>query len=1049
MTSLIKFFIERPFVVNMLMAFFIFTGICGMLSAKYNTYPDVDTGIISIETAFPGAGPEDVELTITEPLERELLHVDGVDKIISTSMEGLSSIQVICNASDSMSKYDLVEKDIHNAIDRAMASMPSNLPGKPQVLRPEKSKNFPLMQILLTGAVPEETLRTTARSLRLELRGIPGVSGVSLSGYRDREVRVMLDETKIRQLGLSYEAVIEAVNRRNVRRSGGSLESVAGEQDVLTIGKFKDPKDIQDVILFEGEPGDIVRIKDVARLLYDYADPLVRSRINGNTAIVLSPKGEELADKLGAAERIKAFIEQKNQLLPTNMQLVVVNDSSKLTTNMLDVLIGNALAGIVLVFFVLLAFFELRFTIWVALGIPTSIFMVFTLLPVLGISVNILSMSALILMLGILVDDAVVVAESIFRYREYGHGPNEAALIGVQKVMVPVFASAITTVVTLAPMAFLGGIQGKIMWVIPVMAILVLAMSLFECKFILPSHIAHSFSDKKQSCLSRPWFEWVEQQYEALMMKVVPRRYAFMLGAVIVFSVLAYISAKTVVIAISPKSDTDIIFVKAEAPVGTSLLGMEQLLLGLEKDVRAVVPDEALDNIVVTAGHHDHNNRKVTEGRDLAWGIISVYLKPANDREVNSLDLQVDLRERLLEKQQFKRLNVIVESLGPSMGWPLEAVVIGNGDDRFIVADLIADYVKTIEGVTDSWSSYVAGKPVISLRPDYEALSRYGLTVGDISTAVKIAYSGQIIDQFETIDENIGYRLMLDGLDMADPASLYSLTVTSASGKLISLRSLVEFEQQPGEGTIRHFLGDRATTIYADIDRTIIGLSELNASVAKFVEEKNIYQEYPEVTVYFDGEMVTSAEQGGSAAKAFFIALVSIVFILVLLFRSALQPLMVITLIPLGVIGVFFVFSLHGLEMSMTGLIGIAGLMGVIVNDALVMLDRFNTERALHGKNEPMLLHDRQIVECASIRLRPIVITTVTTFAGLFPAAYGLSGSYDLITPMIMVMLWGVLLASITTLFLLPCLYAMERDLIKFFRKDIAMQKLDNVIMYN
>ncbi|MGB5326495.1 MAG: efflux RND transporter permease subunit, partial [Pseudomonadales bacterium] len=742
-------------------------------------------------------------------------------------------------------------------------------------------------------------------------------------------------------------------------------------------------------------------------------------------------------------------VSRTNDGLPADMKIVSLNDASVMTSTMLDVLLGNALAGMLLVFIVLLAFFEFRFTIWVVLGIPTSIMMVFTLLPVLGISVNLLSMSALILMLGILVDDAVVIAESIFRQREYGHPPNEAALLGVEKVMLPVFASALTTVVALAPMAFLGGIQGKIMWVIPVMAMLVLLMSLLECKFILPGHIAHSFRDGARTRLSRPWFEWVENAYEAIMMRIVPARYLFVLGVLILFALLAAFAARNAIVVINPKSDTDIVFVKAEAPIGTSFTEMERRLLALEKTIREVVPAEALDQIVVTAGHHDHNNRRATEGRDVAWGMVSIFLKQANDRHVNSLDLQQQLREALSNERDYRRLTVITQMIGADMGWPLEAVVIGNGSDRFAVADMIHEFVATIPGVTDHWTSYVGGKPVVSLELDYVALASHDLSVSDVSDAVQIAFNGKIVDQYETIEENINYRMLLDGIEVTDPASLYSLTVSNSRGDVIPLRQLVEFRQQPGEGTISHFLGDRATTVFADIDRSVIGLKEINQKVAGFLAQSDIGQRFPYVSVYFDGELVTTEEQTGSAAKAFLVALVCIAFILILLFHSALQPLMVIALIPFGVIGVFCVFVLHGLEMSMAGLVGIAGLMGVIVNDALVMLDRFNTERRLHSAEANTLLHDRQIVECASVRLRPIVITTVTTCAGLFPAAYGFSGSYDLITPMIMVMLWGVMIASLTTLFVLPCFYAMERDLLKLLNRKLVLQRLDDVIMYN
>jgi multidrug efflux pump subunit AcrB len=335
------------------------------------------------------------------------------------------------------------------------------------------------------------------------------------------------------------------------------------------------------------------------------------------------------------------------------------------------------------------------------------------------------------------------------------------------------------------------------------------------------------------------------------------------------------------------------------------------------------------------------------------------------------------------------------------------------------------------------------------LKLDYNALARYELTVGEVSSAVKIAFNGKVVDTFETIEDTIIYRMQLDGVDVRDPASLYSLAVTNSRGDNILLRSLVEFEQRAGEGTIRHHLGDRATTVFADIDRSIISMQALNSMVADYIDDRDFARRFPELSFYQGGELVTEREQAGEIGKALIIALIAIFLILLLLFRSYLQPFMVLSMIPLGVGGVLVAFAIQGMVLSFAALVGIAGLMGVIVNDALVMLDRLNAERRAHSQRGETLLHDRQIVECASVRLRPVVITTVTTCAGLFPAAYEIGGSNELITPMIMVMFWGVLIASLATLLLLPCFYAIERDLVARLRPGYARQSLEEVVMYN
>ncbi len=1049
MERLLGFFVQRPLLVNILMIMVIIGGITGMNSLSYNAFPSVDTGLISVVTNHPGASAEDIELSITTPLEREFLHIDGVDKVVSNSIEGQSTIMVMGFQEHSSARYDEVEMEVYNAIDRARASLPLDLHGNPVVSRPENTANAPVIQLLVVGSVPEETLREIARKVQLELRNIEGVSAVNREGYRNREVRILLDDLKMRRLGISYEQVHQAINSRNVRASGGSVQSAAGEQDVLTIGKFREPKDVENVIIFEGSPGDFVRVRDIARVHDDFADPVTGTFVGGRQAIGLMVRAGEHADHLGTANRVKAYLEAKRQHLPADVQFIVIMDDSKNTLAMLDVLVSNAIAGIFLVVLVLMCFFRFRLTIWVALGIPVSIMMVFSVMPILDISVNMLSMAALILMLGILVDDAVVTAESIFRHHEYGHHPAEAAVIGSHRVVLPVVTSALTTIVALAPAAFLGGLQGKVFFIIPVMAILVLGMSLLECKFMLPAHIAHTLESCGSGKLSRAWFQRVEDAYESLMMKVVRRRYLF-IGLVLAASlVAAVLSSRFILFNPTPETNIDLLHIKVESAIGTPLHAMEKKLQVLERELREIIPAGDLDDIVYSVGHHDVDRASVTEGQDSAWGVITIYLKPAAERATNSIALRDQLVSLYARREGFELLQVRLPVEGVDMGEALEITVIGNTEQRFAAAERLMKYIREQEGVSEVWSDYVPGKPIISLHLDHEALSHYGLTVAEVSAAVKVAFNGQVVGTFDTVEDSIVYRMQLDGVDVRDPASLYSLAVVNKHGDNILLRSVVEFEQRSGEGTIRHFLGNRATTVYARIDRAAISVQEINQRAADFLASPAMTSSFRDVSYYQGGQMISEKEQTGEVGKAFMLSILGIFFILVLLFGSYLQPFFVLLMIPIGVIGVLVAFVVQGMVLSFAALMGIAGLMGVIVNDALVMLDRLNVERKHHSEHGETLLHDRQIVECASVRLRPVVITTLTTCAGLFPAAYELGGANELITPMIMAMFWGVLIASFATLFLVPCLYAVERDLAARLHPEYAQQQLDEVIMYN
>ncbi len=1020
------FFVHRPLLVNLLMVFAVVAGMAATSFMNFQSFPKVDLGIASVTTYRPGASSEDVELSITVPLEEEILTVDGVDKLLSASMEGLSVITVRLDPDAEDSAKILT--DLQKAVDRAASELPADLPSKPLVDELSSTK-MPVMEIHITGEVSEEALRRTARQLEDSLREIPGVAGVDKVGYRKREVRILLDPDRLQRLGVSYAEVESAIRQRNVRDSGGSLESFVAEKKVLVVGQFDHPKEVEEVIVRTAGPGDFVRVRDVAEVVLDYEDWKVRSRTDGRVGIALLVRKKAEADGLDTARAVRDFVASARRATPPGVELLMVNDISRFTYDFLDILTGNAALGFVLVFAVLLAFFHFRLAFWVAVGLPVAIAITFAAMPFAGLGVDVMTLTAFILVLGMLVDDAIVTGEAIERQRELGLEPAEASVRGVASVARPVIVSTLTTVLAFAPAAFLGGYEGKFLWALPVMALLALGGSLIECQLMLPAHLAHSIGTAPRP---KRWFEAVQRRYDRLIDWLIARRYATIAAFVAGCLLIVAWGALTIRFKLYPEIDVDTFFLKVELPEGSSFERTAEKVRELEDMVREVVPAVDLLNINTQVGHHDTDLYGAQEGLSPAWALITVFMAPQGERTTDSNDAIATLRRRTRELPDYKSIGVRPIEDAPVLGKPVEVEVIGNDPSRFELARILKEYLESADGVTEAWTSYRPGKDVVRLDLDHEALASRGLTVADVTRAVRIAFDGAVIDELRTVEEKIEYRLQFRPSEQGKMETLRHLVIVNSKGLPVPLRAVADFEIRPGEAAIKHYFGERTTTVYADIDPKQTSTAAINAELAGFVEEQGLLHRFERLRLWFGGEIEQQRDAVGNAGTAFALCLVSILFLLVVLFNSLTQPFLIMAVVPFGFTGVIAAYALQGIEMSMLAFIGILGLAGVLVNDSVVMIDVLNRRK---DKKTAAFLSDPEIGRGARERLRPVVITSVTTVAGLAPAAYGLAGSNPFMTPIVMAIAWGVAFGTFVSLLFLPCLYAAEQDLRRLFRR--------------
>jgi multidrug efflux pump subunit AcrB len=951
-------------------------------------------------------------------------------------MEGMSVITMRMDPDATNTRQILA--DIQKAVDRGSVKLPNDLLQAPLV-QELSTRTIPVVEIHVTGTVPELLLRQTADQLADGLREVDGVSGVDKVGHRDQEVKIYVNPDRLQHLGISYREIIDAINRRNVRDSGGSLDSFIAEKKVLTVGQFAYPEEVREVIIRSKSPGNHVRIRDVAEVILDYEDWQLRSLIDGEQSILLLPKKKPSADGVKTAAAIREFVRQAQKDASPGVKLVIVNDLSRFTFDMLDVLSSNAIIGLILLFAVLMIFFNLRLAFWVSAGLPLSILLTFLIMPIFNMGINTLTLTMLILMIGMLVDDAIVTSESIYAYREKGMEPRQASIEGRAAVAGPVIVSSLTTILAFAPLMFLGGLEGKFFWYIPAMVALLLGASLFECQFMLPSHLAHGGNKPLRP---KKWFSRVQDFYDRYIFKMIRWRYLTIFIFVFGFGGLVLFGVLTLKFNLYPETDIDTFNVKVELPEGASFEYTAEKVKALEKVVRTAVPEEELLNIAAKVGQHNTDLYGAAEGRNPGWALLTVYMLPQGQRQVNSNDIIADLRRQFKTLKGFQSLQVEPLKDTPVAGKPVELELIGNDPGRYELADIILAYLKKNPGVTEAWTSYKTGKEIVELDLDQTALSSRGLTTADVTRGVRIAFDGLLVDEHQTVDETIRYRMQFRPQEKGKLETLKNLVIVNERGNAIPLRGFAEAKTRPGQANIKHYLGQRSITVYADIDRKLIDVETINSDLADFIDRENLLHRFPGMRVWFGGELEQQKAALGNVLFAFLICSITILFVLVILFNSLTQPFLIMIVIPFGMSGIIIGFSLQGIEMSMLALIGVLGLIGVLVNDSLVMvasLNRLKESQETGSKQREKHLTEQQIADGASLRLRPIVITSLTTCAGLFPTAYGIAGSNPFISPMVMAMFWGILFGTLMSLILLPCLFAAEQDMRKLFWRVVTV----------
>jgi multidrug efflux pump subunit AcrB len=1026
MKAAIRFFANQPTLAYVLTFLIVFLGVSALTVIQRDNFPSVDLLEMTVTTRYPGASPEDVELNVTNEIEEELKEVDGIDKYTSFSMENISIVHIWIDRE--MPDRNKVKTDIRDAVSR-VSGLPVEVDEDPVVEELTTSTAIPVIEVGLTGDVPYALLRTVARRAEKALQAVPGVRSVTKYGYLDREIKVEITQTALERYQIASHEIVNAIQNRNIRATGGSFESYTSEKNIVTLAEFTDPMEAAEVIVRVSEGGSTIRVKDLAVLHDDFEPAKVRSRMNGTSAISFVVFKKESSDIIRTVDAVKQLVEDSRDQLPDGINIEYSNDKSRLVTNRLNVVVSNGLIGLALVMLMLSLFLNWHSAFWVALSIPVVLLGTLFVLPIFGAFLDTIAMGAMILVIGIIVDDGIVVAENIWRFREMGKAPLDAAVDGTYAVAKPVITTVVTTALAFVPMFFMTGMLGDFIFVIPLVVVIALSVSLIDTLFIMPAHLISRVrgGGELDGMKKNHRFERFRNYFGNVLHKLLPRRYV-VVGVFVGLMAAAFLYAeKYMDFVLFPTQSADEFYILAELPSGSSLDLTTEKLQEVEAIV-AALPDGELASYTTRIGTHGIYNL----GENENWALVGVYLTAFAKRDRNADEIVESLRAQTGQLDGFDKFTYIVDSGGPPVGRPVHLRVIGSDDQqRSALADAVVARLRDVDGVTDIERDDKAGKEQIVVDLDYIRLAEQELSVADVAKNLRLAYDGEIVTSVRYGDEDVDFRVILEEAARGSVEILGDLIIPNRNGRFVKLQEVADFRVDDGPSNFYHYDNVRTITVSANIDvEKTTSLLSTNA----VLDAINVQQDWPGMRIIAGGETEETEESMGSLVVAFAAAAVGIYLVLLLLFNSLIQPLIVMFAVPFGLIGVIFAFAVHGQSLGFLAMLGVIGLVGIVVNDSLILVNLANRMR---DANTGARANDI-IVNATKHRLRPILLTSVTTVAGLLPMAYGIGGSDPFSAPMALAMGYGILFATPLTLILLPCLMMVQNDVYRLAHRTFA-----------
>lgn len=1013
---MLKKFLENHVLANSTFTVVLLIGIISYIQLPRAQDPDVNFNWISIITALPGASSEDVEKLVTDPLEESIQKVQKIKFVSSTSREGISDILVRFEDIDQRT-FDKRINDLRREIqNKANAELPDEA-SDPTILEITTSNNFPTATLIVVGKANDELLRKTALNIRKDMQRINGVDTVNTAGLTDPELKVVFDPEQLRARGISPSQLSDTV--RTYFRDVVAGDMHIGEQAwlVRVDGTDADPGYLANLPIL-GTNGE-VKVSDVAQVSWGHEKFGKLSSIDNKPGVTLAVTKQAQTNILDLVADINTYIEQKNPLLEQKgMQLILLDDQTETTREAIDIMQDNALLGLILVMLVTWIFLGTHIAFFIGIGIPFTLAGTFWLLSGTGQTLNQNVLLAVVIVLGMLVDDAVVVVEAIYYRIQRGAQAMSAAIAALKEVFTPVTTSVATTMAAFLPLMLLPGIVGKFMFVVPFVVSVALAISLLEAYWILPVHISMVRLNLQQPTglqrLRVNFTHWLRLKYSKTLIRVLRRPKTSLAVVILLFlSAVGTIGSGMVRMEFFAFDPMRAFYINVEMPPGTPLATTMDTVASIEQKARKhILPGEkrALSS---TAGQMFTDTAPFF-GDSYGQVFVSLNPKDANMRSV--IEVIEGMRADVMATAGPRNLTMFKLSKGPPVTKPINIKVRGDNFEELRVAtDALRGILGSISPVSDITDNDSPGKHELALRLDTDAVQRSGLNPSQVANTIRLLFDGAVVARMQHEGERVEVRVQAQQSPYDSIDQLLKTPVTLPQGGFIPLGQMVTVETGLSRSNIRHYNFRRSITVEADIDKEVMDTLQANNLVK--TEWEKIRLQHPNADLDFTGELEDIQESLDSMLTLFLFGIGLIYLILGTQFRSYWQPLMILSTVPLAFIGVTYGLVATGNPLSLFTLYGVVALAGIAVNAAIVMIDAAN-KRMMAGMT---VLH--ATIYAARRRVVPIIITSLTTIAGLFSLATGLGGKSLVWGPVASAIVSGLAFSTVLTLFVIPLLY--------------------------
>jgi len=1055
MKKIISFFIKYTVPVNVIIFAFLILGLVGAFRLKSSFFPLVETKIITIQITYPGASPQEIEEGVVLQIEDNLKGILGIDRVTSVSNENSGTITV-----EAFKGYDidLILQDVKNAVDQ-VPSYPTGM--EPLVVAKQEETRETISFAISGEHIDLKTLKTVSQSIENDLRALDGISQVEIKGYPLQEIEIAVNESNLRAYDLTFQEVANAVSNENILTTGGNIKTKEEEYLIRANNRAYYAEDLDFIVLKTDENGNVIRLKDVAVVRDIFQDSPNATYFDGNLSVNVTISNTNDEDLLSTAEEIRTYVKQFNAE-NNNLQLDIVNDSSITLDGRTQLLTENAIVGMLLVLFFLSLFLNTRMAFWVAVGMPVSFLGMFAVAGLFNVTINVLSLFGMIIVIGILVDDGIVIAENIFQHFEKGKKPIRAAIDGTLEVVPSIISAIITTLLAFSTFLFLESRIGEFFGEVATIVIITLTVSLIEALLILPAHMAHSKALVREENRAEAkglvdklfaFLRKINAFGDRLMNFMRDEIYTPVFAFVLRFKILSFtILLCLMILTISsiqggiigtsffPSIASDRVTVTLKMPEGTSV-NITDSIISMIEEKAWVVNEEFTEKQTGNLPVFENIIKQIGSGA--ANASLKINLLPGEQRDVPAIDIANRIEE--LVGEVYGTESLVYSDGGNFGGSPIAVSLLGNNIEELKAAkEELKEILKTnplLKNISDNDPAGI--KEIrIKLKPNAFLI---GLNTASVMSQVRAAFYGYQAQRFQRGQDEVKVWVRYEEANRASINDLDNMKIVTPSGDRVPFSEIATYSIERGDVSINHLNGQREIQVTSDLKSRETSATDVLADIqANVVPE--MLTKYPSVTALYEGQNREAGKFKTSASKVLPVILLLIYVVIAFTFRSYTQPLLLLLLIPFSIIGVAWGHWFHGIKINILSFLGIIALIGIMVNDGLVLISKFNS-----NLKEGMKFDDA-ILEAGKSRFRAIFLTSVTTIAGLGPLIFEKSRQAQFLIPMAVSIAYGIAIATVLTLIFLPLLLSFNNYLKMAYywlteRDDVTKENVERIII--